>query len=126
MTTDTNPISTEVHGLTSIEPPAWCKAVAAAERFAIRTLRVIGAIAIGGIAIWLFSIANDVLSKPFASLSPLALVGGILAGAGGLLLVAAAFGVAFGPKGHSRIEAAWRESQGNTVQTKRRLQGYDT
>lgn len=93
-----------------------------AERFAVRTFRVVAGIAVVGIAIWFFGIAVDILSKPFASLSPLALIGGILAGIAGLLFIVAAIRAAFGPKGQSRIEAAWRESQGNT----RRLQGYDS
>lgn len=125
MGTDADPRAAEIHRLASLEPPAWCIAAAIAERLAIRAFRLTGAMAIVGIAVWLWNIAADILSKPFAALSPLALVGGILAGVAGLLFLVLAISVAFGPKGHSRIEAAWRVSQGNTVQSKRRLLGYD-
>jgi hypothetical protein len=96
------------------------------ERFAIRTLRLAIAVAAGGVVVWLFGIAGDILSEPFATLSPLDLIGGIGAGVLGLLLIVPAFKVAFGPKGRSRIEAAWRNSQANTERSRRRLLGYDT
>jgi hypothetical protein len=99
----------------------WCKAATLAEQVAFRVLRVIVAAGVVVIAIWLFRIATDTLGKPFASLSPLGLVGGILAGVAGLLAIGISIWVAFGPKRQSRIEQAWRESQGNT----KRLLGYD-
>ncbi|MDH3280937.1 MAG: hypothetical protein OEQ18_07385, partial [Gammaproteobacteria bacterium] len=71
MGTDADPVAAELRRLASLEPPAWCKAAAVAERFVIRVVRVVVAIAIGGVAIWFFTIAADILSKPFASLSPL-------------------------------------------------------
>ena len=125
MGANTDPKATEIQRLASLKPPAWCKAAAVAERFVFRTLRVAGAVVVLGIAIWLFSIAVDILSKPFASLSPLALVGGIVAGVVGFSLLLATFGVAFGPSGDSRIEAGWRKNQARTVQSRRRQLGYD-
>lgn len=125
MGADADPAAAELRRLASLEPPAWCKAAAIGERFAIRAFRVAAGITTGGIAIWLFAIAIEILSEPFASLSPLALLGGISAAIVGLLLVVATFSVAFGPKGHSRIEATWRENQANTAESRKRLLGYD-
>lgn len=126
MSADADPRAAELRRLASLEPPGWCKAAAIAERFVVRTLRLVAGVAIAGAAIWLFSIAIDILGEPFASLSPLALLGGILAAVVGLLLLVPAFGVAFGAKGLSRIEAAWRESQANTPESRKRLLGYDS
>ncbi|KAF0190850.1 MAG: hypothetical protein FD165_2408 [Gammaproteobacteria bacterium] len=116
-----DPKSAELQRLASLEPPMWCKAAALAERVAFRLLRIIVAAVIAAIAIWLFRIAGDTLGEPFASLSPLGLVGGILAGVIGLLVIGISIMVAFGSKRQSRIEQAWRERQGNA----KRLLGYD-
>lgn len=121
METGADPRSVELRRLASLESPMWCKMVALAERVAFRVLRVIVAAGIAGVAIWLFRIAADTLGEPFASLSPLGLVGGILAGVAGLLVIGISISVAFGPKRQSRIEQAWRERQGNA----KRLLGYD-
>jgi hypothetical protein len=119
--TDEDPRSAELRRLANIEPPIWCKAAALAEQIAFRVLRVIVAAGVAVIAIWLIRIAADTLGEPFASLSSLGLIGGILAGVTGLLVNGIAIMVAFGPKRQSRIEQAWRESQANV----RRLGGYD-
>jgi hypothetical protein len=89
-------------------------------------LRLAVGVAIGGAVVWLFSIAIDILGEPFAALSPLALLGGILAALVALLLLVPAFSVAFGAKGASRIEAAWREGQANNPKSQKRLLGYDS
>lgn len=110
-------------------PPVWCRALMAAERFLIRTLRVAGALVLGGLALWLIAIAVDALGQPFASLSPLGLIGSIVAGLLGLLLLVLAFGVAFGEKGESRVEAAWRggvfQGERERIQSERKGLGYE-
>jgi hypothetical protein len=73
-------------------------------RIFIRTLRIATGAGFSLVAFWAFNKAIDSLGKPFASLSPLELLGGIAIGVfGGWLIWFAAF-VAFG-KGKSRIEA---------------------
>ena len=66
------------------------------------TLILIGLALLAG-ALWCFSHAVDLLSKPFATLSPLQLLGGLFAGFGGFILLWMAFGVAF-VKGESRAQ----------------------
>lgn len=104
----------EMRSLADTQPPVWYRGAAFAERFVIRVFRVIAGTAIVGIAIWLFIVGVDTLSKPFASLSPLGLIGGILAVIVALLLLAAALAVAFWPRGESRVYAAWYEKQRRT------------
>ena len=106
-------------------PPAWCRTLAFTERFLIRTLRIAAALIIVWISFRLFDVAIDILGQPFASLSPLGLLGGIVAGLGGLLLLVIAFGAAFGEKGDSRVEAAWRRSQMASPEIQRKILGYD-
>ena len=108
-----------------MSPPAWCRALVAAERFLVRTFRVAAGIVPAGIAFWLFGVAFDTLGQPFASLSPLGLLGGILVGLGGLPLLGLAFGVAFGEKGESSIEAAWRRRHETTTKIQRKHLGYE-
>ena len=72
-------------------------------RFVIRTLRIAGGLAVGLLALWTISYALETLGQPFASLSPLGVIGGLFAGLVGLLLVVAAFSTAFG-EGESREE----------------------
>lgn len=106
-------------------PPLWCRVLITAERFAIRTLRVVAGLVVAGIALWLIAIAFDTLGQPFASLSPLGFIGAIVAGLGGLLLLIIAFGTAFGEKGESRVEAAWRCDPNSEIQSERKRLGYE-
>jgi len=73
----------------------------ATKRFLIRTTRI----AIGGalmvFALWLFGLALEQLERPFSSLSPLGLIGGLLAGFFGFLVTMWSFWTAFG-EGESR------------------------
>ncbi len=110
-----------------LHPPAWCKVTMATERFLIRTFRIAVGIVLVRIAFWLFAIGIETLDEPFASLTPLALLGGILAGVGGLIVLVLAFGMAFGEKGDSRIEAAWRRHRVESleVKLKKKLLGYE-
>ena len=121
MEADEDPKSVELRRLASLDPPLWCKAAAFVERVAFRVLRIIEAMGIAAIAIWLFRTAINTLGEPFASLSPLGLFGGIIAGIVGLVAIVISLIVAFGPKRQSKIEQNWRESQGNS----RRLFGYE-
>ncbi|MGH8569144.1 MAG: hypothetical protein ACREXU_14320 [Gammaproteobacteria bacterium] len=75
----------------------------AVTRFAIRLSRIVGGIVLAVLAIWLISFSVETLSEPFASLSPLGLIGALIAGLIGLALLVVAFGVAFG-EGESRAE----------------------
>lgn len=121
MERETDGRAAELRRIAGLELPLWCKTAALGERALFRFLRLaVGAGIVGG-AIWLFRIAADTLGQPFASLSPLGLIGGLLAGLGGLISIGIAIRVSFGPKRHSAIEQAWRERQGNT----KKLLGYD-
>lgn len=108
-------------------PPAWCKVTMAIERFLIRTFRIAVGIVLVRIAFWLFAPGIETLNEPFASLTPLALLGGFLAGMGGFLLLAFAFVTAFGEKGDSRIEAAWSRHRVESLEVKlrKKLLGYE-
>lgn len=68
-----------------------------ARRFAIRVFRILGGLALGYAALWLLILAVDELSKPFASLSPLGLIGGLVAGTVGIGIGLCALYAAFGP-----------------------------
>lgn len=116
-----DPATAERQRIATLDPPLWCKAAAFVESIMIRTLRIALGILIAILAGWLIYIGVEVLSRPFASLSPLDFLGGLLASIGGFILFVPAFSVSFGAKGPSRIETEWRESQANP----RRLLGYE-
>jgi hypothetical protein len=72
-------------------------------RIFVRTLRIAAGAGISLIAYWAFDEAIDYLGKPFATLSPLELLGGIASGIFGFWIIWLALFVAFG-KGKSRAD----------------------
>ncbi|RQW72808.1 hypothetical protein EBB56_02245 [Halomonas sp. YLB-10] len=121
MAKGTDARSDELRRIASLQPPMWCRAAALVERFIIRGLRFSVAVGTSCFSFWLFNISIDTLGKPFASLTPLGLIGGLLAGFCVILFVWVSIKVAFGRKGESRTEQAWRKRQAN----ERRLLGYE-
>ena len=80
-------------------------------RFVVRSLRVCAGLGVAYFVIVLGVVnAFDLLSQPFAELSPLGLLGGIILGVLSLFGLVAAFGIAFGegpsqPQTESEIAA---------------------
>jgi hypothetical protein len=89
-------------------------------RFVVRPGRVLVGLCVAAIALWLFSIALDALGTPFAKLSPLGLLGGVLAALGGMLVSLVAFGVAFG-EGQSRGDFDAKREEKLRERARRRL-----
>jgi hypothetical protein len=79
----------------------WADVSYGCNRFFIRSLRIAAGVGIALAAIWVFTQAVEILERPFASLSPLGLIGGLVAGFFGIGLTLMAFGAAFG-EGESR------------------------
>ena len=88
----------------SQSPIWWADFSFGVDRIFIRTFRILAGVVLGFGATLLISLAGESLGKPFASLSPLELIGGICAGIVGFLAICVAFVIAFG-KGQSRAEA---------------------
>jgi len=88
-------------------------------RFVVRALRILAGLIVAYLVI-VFGVANaiDMLSRPFAELSPLSLLGGIILGVLSLFGLIAAFGIAFGD-GPSRPETE-REIAARIVENMRR------
>jgi len=80
-------------------------------RFVVRTLRISAGLIVAYLVVALLvDNAIDLLSRPFAELSPLTLLGGIVLGVLSLLGFVLAFGIAFGegpskPQTESEIAA---------------------
>jgi len=80
-------------------------------RFVVRTLRISAGLVVAYFVIVLGVVnAIDLLSQPFAELSPFGLLGGIILGVLSLFGLVAAFGIAFGegpsqPQTESEIAA---------------------
>ena len=101
-----------------LELPWFIRPAVLAEKL-LRKLFAVGVL--GAVAFWALVTATDILSRPFAELSPLTSLGGILAGLIGIVLVLFCILILIGFT-ESRLEQIWRESQAD----KRRLLGYDT
>lgn len=62
-----------------------------------RILYIAGGLIISAIALWFLGIAWDQLSTPFAGASVISVGAGLVMGGFGLMVLACAFAVAFGP-----------------------------
>lgn len=113
--------SEERERIANLELPLWCKAASYAEKMGARILFIAFGIGVAWGAKSLLSISIDILGRPFAALSPLDLVWGIISGIIAILLFIFAISVCFTPSGPSKIEVNWREGQAN----RRRFFGYD-
>lgn len=107
--------------IATLPTPWWVDLCVMLERMVIRLGRLcLGALVVAA-GLWLITTSYDTLSQPFASMSPLGLLGGIVAGLIGIALAIWALSVAFGEGAESRFEEYWRVSQANP----RHLMGFD-
>lgn len=115
---NTNVADKERERVHSLELPIWCKPLVFIEK---SIKKILWLAVFGSLSVWLITTSYEKLSIPFAQLTPLSLIWGLVIGLIGLFtLVITLFGV-FGYT-VSQIELKWRESQLN----QKRILGYDS